>query len=139
MICFLMIYASKMQNPILMCQEFYIRIETKKLITFKNRTLCLSGLQFCLPIKGKIYRLKTAHHWSNHQLHTFWEHTQQNLFLLVLTIVTGQFEVWKLFLHGNQCTVKKRQPQVTEKFQLKLLVFLRFDIQSRFMFMHQKL
>ena len=30
MICFLMIYAFKMQNPILMCQEFYIRIGTKK-------------------------------------------------------------------------------------------------------------
>ena len=39
----------------------------------------------------------------------------------------GHFEVWKLFLHGNQCTLwKKRQPQVTEKFQLRLWVFLGF-------------
>ena len=42
-------------------------------------------------------------------------------------------------METNAHCEKKRQPQVTEKFQLKLLVFLRFDIQSRFMFMHHKL
>ena len=139
MICFLMIYAFKMQNPILMCQEFYIRIDTKNwspsriehYVSLVWNSACLSKKRF-IDWRQPIIEVITNY--------THFENTPNRTYFWVGA--DCDWPVWSLkivFAWKPMHTVKKRQPQVTEKFQLKLLVFLRFNIQSRFMFMHHKL
>ena len=122
MICFLMIYAFKMQNPILMCQEFYIRIETKKnwspsriehYVSLVCNSACLSKERF-IDWRQPIIEVITNY--------THFENTPNRTYFCWCRLWLASLKSENCFCMETNALWKKRQPKVTEKFQLKLLV-----------------